>query len=34
MNEEYLCFGAERRYLPQIMVPRGGREAKALFLAF
>jgi len=27
-------FGAARGSLPQIMVPRGGREAKALFLAF
>ena len=27
-------FGAARESLPQIMVPEGGREAKALFLAF
>ena len=27
-------FGAAREYLPQIMVPEGGREAKELFLAF
>ena len=27
-------FGAARESLPQIMVPVGGREAKALFLAF
>jgi len=27
-------FGAARESLPQIMVPKGGREAKALFLDF
>jgi len=27
-------FGATRESLPQIMVPEGGREAKALLLAF
>jgi len=27
-------FGERRQSLPQIMVPEGGREAKALFIAF
>lgn len=37
---EILCrrkiyvFGVARGYLPQFMVPKGGKEAKALLLAF
>jgi len=27
-------FGEAREYLPQIMVPEGGKGAEALFLAF
>ena len=27
-------FGAAREFLPQIIVPKGGREAKTLFLDF
>jgi len=27
-------FGTARESLPQIMVPKGGREAKEIFLAF
>jgi len=33
MRKIYVC-GAIRESLPQIMVPEGTREAKALFLAF
>jgi len=33
MREIYV-FGAAKESLPQIMVPEGGREGKALLLAF